>query len=77
MLLRKTVYNLMSTEMLNKRIDRLVIKLQKEDDFGKKFRLLRAITDAADIVMRKNQFDEKFLKEIGFKHLEILEKSGI
>ena len=77
MLLRKTVYNLMSTDMLNKRIDRLAIKLQKEDDFGKKFRLLRAITDAADIVMQKNQFDEAFLKEIGFKHLEILEKSGI
>lgn len=77
MKVRQTVYNLMSTEMLNKRIDRLAIKLQNENDTMKKLRLLRAITDAADVVMRKNCFDEAFMKEIGLKHLDILVKSGI
>lgn len=77
MLVRKAVYNLMSAEMLNKRIDRLAVKLQNEDDIKKKLNILHVITEAVDIAMRKNQFDEAFLKEIGFKHLDILTKSGI
>ena len=77
MKIRQAVYNLMNTKMLNKRIDRLAIKLQNENDIMKKLSIIYAITDAADVVMRKNSFDEAFMKEIGLKHLEILTKSGI
>lgn len=77
MLVRETVYYLMSNKMLNKRANRLAAKLQSEDDIMKKIKILNDITDAANATIRKNRFDKAFMKEVTFELQELLEKSGI
>lgn len=77
MLVRETVYYLMSTKMLNKRANRLLVELKKEDDIMKKIKILNDITDAANATIRKNRFDKAFMKEVNFELQELLEKSGI
>lgn len=77
MMVRQYVYYLMSNEMLNKRANRLAVKLREEDDIMKKLRILDDITDAAEASIRKNRFDKKFMKEAYFELQELLEKSGI
>lgn len=77
MLARQYVYYLMSNKMLNKRVNRLGVKIQQETDPRKKFKILDDVTDAAKATIRKNRFDKAFMKRVGKELGELLEQSEL
>lgn len=63
MLARKTVYHFMSVERLSERSMRDIEKLNVEKDTKKKSKILEDVFDIMHEMIRKNRYNEEFMKE--------------
>ena len=75
MLVRETMYYLMSTKMLNKRVNRLGVKISKETDPSKKIKILGDISDIVKATIRKNRRDKKFLDDVANSLQELVDEN--
>ena len=75
MLLRETIYYLMSDKQLNKRIKRLEVKVKEATDPREKIKNLEDVADLVNATLRKNRHDKKFLRMFGVAMQELLDGS--
>lgn len=75
MLLRETMYYLMSDEMLSKRIEHLGAKVSTATDPREKIKNLEDVTDIVNAILRKNRKNKKFLEEYRNAMQELLNGS--
>ena len=75
MLLRETMYYLMSDEMLSKRIEHLDAKIKTATDHREKLKNLEDATDLVKATLRKNRHNKKFLRQFGISMQELLDES--
>ena len=75
MLLRETMYYCMTNKQLDKRVERLGVKIKNETDPKKKIELLGDISDIVKTLIRKNSNNESFMTYVGDTLNGLLHKS--